>query len=217
MTQTLEKKKYSIKTDFSLLSILLIPIGVALNVVGDQLVAALSLPLYLDSFGAVLAGYLAGPWVGMLTGVLTNVLTGIIRNPTLLPYAITNGCTGLMAGLFARAQWPNGKFWKVALMLLIMSIGTICTSAPISVFAYGGISGNGGSSVAIAGLVAAGANIWKTVLSVDGIVTVFDRIVSHILCYLIILVIPQRTLIKYSCGEQWIRKNKKAVVEDDEE
>ena len=32
-----------------------------------------------------------------------------------------------------------------------------------------------------------------------------------------ILVIPQRTLIKYSCGEQWIRKNKKAVVEDDEE
>ena len=47
MTQTLEKKKYSIKTDFSLLSILLIPIGVALNVVGDQLVAALSLPLYL--------------------------------------------------------------------------------------------------------------------------------------------------------------------------
>ena len=86
MTQTLEKKKYSIKTDFSLLSILLIPIGVALNVVGDQLVAALSLPLYLDSFGAVLAGYLAGPWVGMLTGVLTNVLTGIIRNPTLLPY-----------------------------------------------------------------------------------------------------------------------------------
>ena len=124
MTQTLEKTKYSIKTDFSLLSILLIPIGVALNVVGDQLVAALSLPLYLDSFGA---------------------------------------------------------------------------------------------SVAIAGLVAAGANIWKTVLSVDGIVTVFDRIVSHILCYLIILVIPQRTLIKYSCGEQWIRKNKKAVVEDDEE
>ena len=79
MTQTLEKKKYSIKTDFSLLSILLIPIGVALNVVGDQLVAALSLPLYLDSFGAVLAGYLAGPWVGMLTGVLTNVLTGIVR------------------------------------------------------------------------------------------------------------------------------------------
>lgn len=216
MTQTLEKKRYNMKDDFSLLSILLIPIGVALNVVGDQLVAALSLPLYLDSFGAVLAGYLAGPWVGALTGILTNVMTGIIRNPTLFPYAITNGAIGLMAGLFARAQWPNGKLWKVAVMLIIMSAGTICTSAPISVFAYGGISGNGGSSVAIAGLVAAGANIWKTVLSVDGIVTVFDRIVSHILCYLIILVIPQRTLIKYSCGEQWIRKTQK-TVEDDEE
>lgn len=216
MNQTLEKKRYNMKDDFSLLSILLIPIGVALNVVGDQLVAALSLPLYLDSFGAVLAGYLAGPWVGALTGILTNVMTGIIRNPTLFPYAITNGAIGLMAGLFARAQWPNGKLWKVAVMLIIMSAGTICTSAPISVFAYGGISGNGGSSVAIAGLVAAGANIWKTVLSVDGIVTVFDRIVSHILCYLIILVIPQRTLIKYSCGEQWIRKNQK-TVEDDEE
>lgn len=212
-----QAKKHSIKNDFTLLSILLIPIGVALNVVGDQLVAALSLPLYLDSFGAVLAGYLAGPWVGAITGVLTNVMTGIIRNPTLFPYAITNGCIGLMAGLFARAQWPSGKWWKVVLMLAIMSLGTIASSAPISVFAYGGISGNGGSSVAIAGLIAAGSNIWKTVLSVDGIVTVFDRIVSHILCILIIMVIPQRTLIKYSCGEQFIRKTSKTAVADDDE
>lgn len=90
MTQTLEKKKYSIKTDFSLLSILLIPIGVALNVVGDQLVAALSLPLYLDSFGAVLAGYLAGPWVGMLTGGPMSLPASFVTRlscPTQLPTA----------------------------------------------------------------------------------------------------------------------------------
>ena len=203
------KKKYSIKEDFSMLALLIIPIGIALNVIGDQLVSILKLPVYLDTLGSVLTGVLAGPWVGALTGVLTNIITGIIRNPTLIPYAITNGLVGFVAGLFSRAGWfklEGTKGWiRTIVAIFVLCICTIGTSAPISVFMYGGISGNGGSSLVIAGLLASGQSIWATVIGVDGLATVMDRIITHVVVMLIVKVIPDRTKIKFSCGEQYAK------------
>ena len=53
-----EKKKYSIKTDFSLLALLLIPIAVAVNFVGGQVAVPLKIPLYLDTIGTIMVGML---------------------------------------------------------------------------------------------------------------------------------------------------------------
>ena len=47
----MEKKKYSIKEDFSMLALLIIPVGVAVNFVGGQLASILKLPMYLDTIG----------------------------------------------------------------------------------------------------------------------------------------------------------------------
>ena len=55
-------KTYSIKEDFSMVAILTIPICVAINVVGDQIVQLLKLPIFLDVIGTVLMAMLAGPW-----------------------------------------------------------------------------------------------------------------------------------------------------------
>ena len=55
-----EKKKYSIKTDFSLLALLLIPIAVAVNFVGGQVAVLLKIPLYLDTIGTIMVGMLCG-------------------------------------------------------------------------------------------------------------------------------------------------------------
>ena len=76
----MEKKKYSIKEDFSMLALLIIPVGVAVNFVGGQLASILKLPMYLDTIGTIFAAMLCGPWVGAVTGGLTNVVTGI-ANP----------------------------------------------------------------------------------------------------------------------------------------
>ena len=69
------EKKRSIKDDFTMLTILLIPIGVAVNVVGGNLASLLKLPMYLDTIGTIFTGIIAGPWVGAVTGLLTNIVT----------------------------------------------------------------------------------------------------------------------------------------------
>ena len=79
----MEKKKYSIKEDFSMLALLIIPVGVAVNFVGGQLASILKLPMYLDTIGTIFAAMLCGPWVGAVTGGLTNVVTGIANPVTL--------------------------------------------------------------------------------------------------------------------------------------
>ncbi|NLV47950.1 MAG: ECF transporter S component, partial [Clostridiaceae bacterium] len=61
------ERKYSIKTDFNMLALLFIPIGVAINFVGGQLASLLKLPVYLDTIGTMLTAILAGPWVGAVT------------------------------------------------------------------------------------------------------------------------------------------------------
>jgi energy-coupling factor transport system substrate-specific component len=201
-------KSYSIKDDFSLLSIMIIPIGIALNVVGDQLVAILKLPIYLDVLGTVLTGMLTGPWVAALTGFLTNLITGIIRNPTLIPYGIVNAAVGLVAGFCSRRYWftKDWRFW--ALTMFLMTIITNLTASPITVFFFSGINGNGGTSLLTAGLIASGQGIWKSVLSVDLPFTLIDRIISFFVSLMIIRVIPERSLIKFACGQQYIRERK---------
>lgn len=200
-----EKKKYSIKTDFSMLALLLIPIAVAVNFVGGQLAVALKIPLYLDTIGTMLVGMLCGPWIGALAGLVTNLILGI-SNPTFLMYAIVNVCVGLVTGFCAR--WNGfGVWWKWCISMVLIGLTSIITSAPITVLAFGGITASG-TSLITAALMATGSNIWSAVFSTEIIFTLIDRIISFVITFLIIRVIPARTLIKFSCGEHYIKKAK---------
>lgn len=81
----------------------LIPLAIALNIAGGQLIKALRLPVYLDSIGTVLTGALLGPWVGMLTGFLSNAiwtLSGL--DGFAFAFALVAGAIGLIAGLAGR-------------------------------------------------------------------------------------------------------------------
>jgi|LFRM01.1.fsa_nt_gb energy-coupling factor transport system substrate-specific component len=200
-----EKKKYSIKTDFSLLALLLIPIAVAVNFVGGQVAVLLKIPLYLDTIGTIMVGMLCGPWVGGLAGLITNLVLGIAE-PTFIPFAIVNVVVGVVTGLCAR--WDGfSVWWKWIISMVLMSLASIISAAPIVVLLYGGITASG-TSLITATLMATGMNIWRAVISTELVFTISDRIISYIITYLIIRVIPDRTLIKFSIGENYIKKRK---------
>lgn len=201
-----KKTKYSIKEDFSMVTLLTIPICVAINVVGDQIVQILKLPIFLDVIGTVLIAMISGPWTAAVTGILTNLCMGITDNPTLIPFAITSAAVGIVAGFFARAKWFTTQKWKLVIIVLALILTTICTASPITIFGFGGISGNGGQSVAIAGLMASGANIVAAVVGTDFWVNLVDRSLAMIISFAVIKVIPDRTLIKYSLGGNFTKK-----------
>jgi energy-coupling factor transport system substrate-specific component len=196
-------KKYSIKTDFSLLARLLIPIAVAINFVGGQLAVALKLPFYLDTIGTILVAMFCGPWVGALAGLVTNLVLGI-TNPVFFPYAIVNVALGLVTGFLARKNFFS-VWWKWVISIICMSVISILTAAPITVLLFGGITGSGTSLITMT-MVAAGTNIWQAFFSTEIVFTALDRIISIVLTWLVIKVMPSRTLVKFPCGENYIRK-----------
>lgn len=201
------KKKYSLKEDFSMLALLIIPIAVAINFVGGQLVSLLKIPLYLDCIGTIMVAMLAGPWVGAIAGLVTNLILGI-ANPTFLPYAIVSVVLGIVTGYCGR--W-NGfsVWWKWIISMVLMALASLITAVPVTVVVYGGITASG-TSLITAGLMATGQGIWGAVASTELIFTVIDRIISFVVVFLIIKVIPARTLIKFSLGENYLKKDKAA-------
>ena len=196
-------KKYSIKDDFTMQAILIIPVCVAVKFVGGQLAGLLKLPMYLDTIGTIFASLLCGPWVGAVAGGLTNVVTGI-ANPTNFAFIPVNIIAGLVTGFLARKNMFN-KTWKWLLSMFIMAWVSIIVSAPIVVLVYGGVTG-GGTSLITAAALAAGANIWAAFFGTEGVFQVLDRIISFLICWAVIKVIPTRNLIKFSLGELYIKK-----------
>ena len=201
------KNKMS-KDNFSLMVILLIPVAIAINIVGGQLTSLLKIPVDLDMIGVILVGMLAGPIPAAVTGVLTNLINGIF-DPTLIPYAICAFFIGLAAGLLAKYNMTN-KIWKLAVSGVIIALVATVTATPITVFFFGGSTG-GGASMLAAGLMATGQKILQAVLSVYIVTETIGKMLSVFVAYLIVKAIPARSLVKYRFGEKYVASKSSAT------
>ena len=191
------------KDTFSLMVILLIPVAIAINIVGGQMTSMLKIPVDLDMIGVLLVGALAGPIPAALTGVLTNLINGIM-DPSWLPYAFCSFFIGISAGLLSKYNMMN-KIWNLAVSGIIIALVATVTATPITVFFFGGATGGGASMIA-AGLMATGKQILEAVLSVYIVTETIGKMISIFVAYVIIKVIPDRTLTKYKYGMNFVKK-----------
>ena len=63
------------------MTLYVIPIAIALNIVVSNIVFALKLPIWLDSIGVVLTAVISGFWPATIVGVITG-LASLITNPS---------------------------------------------------------------------------------------------------------------------------------------
>ena len=104
-----------LRRDFSTITLVMIPVAIAINIAIGQLVYTLKLPLYLDSIGTIFVGAVAGPLAGLVTGALTNLIWGLSGiNSFYTAFWITGAAIGLLAGLFSRFGWF--KVWWRAII-----------------------------------------------------------------------------------------------------
>lgn len=197
-----------IKKDFSLMVILLIPVAIAINIVGAQISSVLKIPVDLDMIGVLLVGLLAGPLPAAATGVLTNLINGVF-DPTWIPYAFTSFFIGITAGLLSKHNMVN-KPWKIAVSGLIIALVATITATPITVFFFGGATGGGGSMLA-AGLMATGVEIVQAVFSVYIVTETIGKLISIVVAYVIVKAIPDRSLTKYKYGMNYVKTNNKKI------
>jgi len=182
---------------FNTLTLVMIPVALAINVAVGQLVLALKLPLYLDSIGTVLVGVLAGPWAGAVTGFLSNVIWTVTGwFPQAIAWAGVAAIIGALAGAFGRSGWMH-SLWKSIAAGLITGVVAAILSAPIAAYVFGGVTGSGTDLLVAmarsAGLDALGANMAQGIVS-DPI----DKVITFLIVFGVLRALPARFLARFT-------------------
>lgn len=190
-----------IKKDFTMMSILLIPVAVAINVVGGQITNVLKLPVYLDTIGTILISCIAGPWVGAVAASLSTLFNSIFR-PQALPFIITAMSIAILTGVLSRKGMFK-SFIKTIISGIILAFVSVIISAPIVVFVFGGVTG-AGTSIITGALLATGHKLITSVFSVGIIFGIVDKTVSSLIAFYIIKNMSSRYLSKFLYGDIYI-------------
>lgn len=198
-----------VKRDFTTLTLVMIPVAIAINIAIGQLIYSLKIPLYLDSIGTVLVGVLAGPWAGALTGLLSNLIWGLTGlNVNYAPFAAVAAVIGLLAGLFSEAGWLRA-WWKVLLAGVITGLVAAVISAPISAYVYGGVTG-AGTDVIVAMFRGIGLGILPSSFAQGVSSDPLDKAVSFFVVWLIVQALPLRFLARFPRAEAVARPKTEA-------
>lgn len=175
----------------------LISLGVGLNLLFGALVALFRIPLYLDSFGTVLASALAGPLAGMLTGLCGTVLLGV-TSPTALAFAPVALLLGLCSGLWAKI----GGFRHPLSALLggaLSGVASAALAAPIATLLFGGVTG-GGTDVLVAIFRAQGQSALLASFQQSLAVDPLDKAMTFLAVLLVLRALPARALNCFALG-----------------
>lgn len=177
---------------FSSLSLVLIVICIAINMIGGQLVSMLKLPIFLDSIGTLISAVLLGPWIGMLTGLLTNLLWGLLTDPIAAAFAPVAMIIGLVAGGMARAGWFR-TLPKVIISGIIITLAVTVVAVPLRTWLFGGVTGSG-ADLFVAWMHSMGQNLVESVaITVLG-ANLIDKILTAIIVWVLLRQLPQRTM-----------------------
>jgi energy-coupling factor transport system substrate-specific component len=184
------------KQGFSTITLVMIPVAIAINIAVGQLIYTLKIPLYLDSIGTVLVGVLAGPWAGALTGLLSNLVWGFTGlNVIYAPFAAVAAVIGMLAGLFSDSGWLR-TWWKVILAGVITGLVAATISAPISAYVFGGVTG-AGTDVVVAMFRGIGLGILPSSFAQGVSSDPLDKTVTFLIVWLIVRALPLRFVARF--------------------
>lgn len=179
--------------DMGKLTAFLIPVGIAVNVVGGQLALLLKLPIWLDGIGTILIGGICGLAPGLIVAAITQLINAISL-PTVLPYMIVGFAMAAMGTYFSKKGFFL-SFKKSVLLGILVAVVTTVMSVPMDIILFGGFMGDGNSILA-AGLMTLGLSIPSAVAISSFAFGLVDKTLSVLVCYFIIKSMSLRFLAK---------------------
>lgn len=189
--------------DNKMLALATIPLAIALNIGIGAAVKALSLPLYVDSIGTIMATLLLGWKRGALVGILGFIITSIFINP----FAIYFCGTQVAIALFTHFAARKGGFRslpKTVLSGVLLGVVTALVSAPVIVLVFGGATGNG-AALLTALFAKMGNQIVQSVFMSGFSIEPIDKALQCILVFVLLRKVPQSLLVQFDKGT--LRKN----------
>ncbi len=189
-----------LRRDFNTISLVMIPVAIAINIAIGTIIYGLKVPLYLDSIGTIFVGAVAGPWVGALTGLLTNLVWGFSGiNPAYTAYAPVGMVVGLLAGIFSQLGWFK-VWWRAIIAGVITGLIAALVSAPIFTYVSGGVTGSG-TDVITAVFRNAGFGLLPSAFAQGVSSDPLDKAISFFIVWAVIRALPLRFLDRFSRAE----------------
>lgn len=185
------------------LTIFLIPIGIAVNVVGGQLAILLKLPLFLDSIGTFVIGAVCGGVPGALVGLGCGLINAISL-PTLLPYTIIGVLFGFLASFLAKKNMFS-SLWKAVVNGVLVALIATGIAVPITATLYGGFVGTG-ASVIVTTLMASGFGVLPATFVSELASEGMDKLTCLIIIFFVLKAMPARFLVKLPNGKYFIKE-----------
>lgn len=113
---------------------------ILINCIGKWLAGTLQLPLWMDSFGTVLAAYVLGPVCGAFIGAAVNIIYGLHSSLSIV-YALTNVALGILVGICAKKGFFENLF-KILSLSFLVTVISVLVSVPLNYFFSDGMTGN---------------------------------------------------------------------------
>ncbi|MBO4385340.1 MAG: HD domain-containing protein [Clostridia bacterium] len=179
--------------------VLLIVAGVLLNVLMERGLKPLHLPVYMDTFGTVIAALLGGS----LPGVLTALITAIVRGATMSWMNIYFGIVGILLAISVAWLKNRGVFkkaWKTAIAVVFLALLSGVLSAVLTWFTYRYTTGEGVTAIYSAKVEALGisdktfTNLFIACLFVD----LIDKAVILSAAILIYRLLPDKIKARFT-------------------
>ncbi len=166
-----------LKRDFNTITLVMIPVAIAINIAIGQLIYTLKVPLYLDSIGTIFVGAVAGPWA-------------------YTAYAPVGMVVGLLAGIFSQLGWFK-VWWRAIIAGVITGFIAALISAPIYTYVSGGVTGSG-TDVITAVFRNAGFGILPSAFAQGVSSDPLDKAISFFIVWLVVRGLPLRFLDRFS-------------------
>ncbi|WP_020613002.1 hypothetical protein [Sediminispirochaeta bajacaliforniensis] len=182
-----------IKDQFTTSSLVLIPIAVGINLLGNFIASTLKLPVYLDLIGTTIAGAIGGGAIAVAVAVFSSLFQGLFINPIYFPFMIVSVVNALVIGYCAKRGFFRSLKLAIIPWISIVIVSTIVSSF-VSIVVFGGVTGATGSSVLTATFMAATKNIVKSVVSSTIIVESLDKGIAVFISAIVLKKIPASML-----------------------
>lgn len=176
----------SVKNNTKKLTI--IALAVAINIVGSKISLVLSLPIFLDSIGTIMAGTVVGPIGGLATALVGGLVNGALGDIYSIYFSPSGMIMGLMAGLLFHNKKTTklSALWKTFLVVLPASF----VSALIETFLFGGITSATMTTFIVQSLSHTVMNLFQSAFLTQLVTDYIDKLIAVILTFTVINRLP---------------------------
>ena len=167
--------------------VLFIIFTILINYAGKAFAEHYSLPVWMDSFGTVLAAYVCDPFCGAVVGIASNVMYGF-KDPLALAYGLTSITIGFSVGISAKKKLFESLFGTLTASVIV-TMFSVMISTPINLITNGGMVGNMWGNGVVSYLLETGMNPVMATIIGEFYVDFLDKVITMLFLFALIRVV----------------------------